>query len=264
MSEARLESALERIEAAIGERPVVVGALDSMSNAAWRVSLRAGEAVVRTHTLDFGAPVTDHARELAIHGFAAAAGFAPGIVYSDARAGVLVTDFEPAGAFPAEAFDDPATIARVAERIAALHALEPPAAIRGYTLAEAAARYVERAGAAGEADTDALADIVRWVERDADPADRVLCHRDLLHANILAGEPVRFIDWEFASPGERWFDLASFAVWQCFDRAQREVMLDAYLGRPPVAYERERLARNAQAFRALCTLWELPPATMNS
>lgn len=264
MSEAQLEAALDGIEAALGERPVVVGALDSMSNAAWRVSLRAGEAVVRTHTLDFGAPVTDHARELAIHGFAAAAGFAPGIVYSDAAAGVLVTDFEHAGAYVAEAFDDNTTIARVAERIAALHALDVPKAIDGYSLAEAAERYIERAGVAGDTDTDALADVVRWVEAGADPADRVLCHRDLLHANILAGDPVRFIDWEFASPGERWFDLASFAVWQGFDRAQREVMLDAYLGRPPVEAERERLARNAQAFRALCRLWELPPATSGS
>lgn len=264
MNDARLAQALAGIEAALGERPVVVGALDSMSNAAWRVSLRAGEVVVRTHTLDFGKPVTDHAREFAIHGFAAVAGLAPGIVYSDARAGVLVTDFETAGAFARGAFDDDATIARVAERVAALHALDVPARIGGYTLAEAAECYIARAGVAGRADTDALADIVRWVEADADPADRVLCHRDLLHANILSGDPVRFIDWEFASPGERWFDLASLAVWQDFDRAQREVMLGAYLGRPPVEAERERLARNAQAFRALCRLWELPPATSGS
>ena len=134
----------------------------------------------------------------------------------------------------------------------------------GYTLAEAADRYVERAGVAGNADTDALADVVRWVEAGADPADRVLCHRDLLHANILAGEPVRFIDWEFASPGERWFDLAAFAVWQGLDLGARETLLEAYLGRRPVEYERERLARNAQAFRALCRLWELPPATTSS
>ena len=220
MNDARLEQALASIEAALGDRPRVVGALDSMSNAAWRVAFRDDEAVVRTHTLDFGAPVTDHARELAIHGLAAAAGLAPGIVFSDARAGVLVTDFEPAGAFSAKAFGDDETIARVAERIAALHALTVPNAIGGYTLTEAAERYIARAGVAGRADTDALADIVRWVEADADPADRALCHRDLLHANILAGDPVRFIDWEFASPGERWFDLASFAVWQGFDRAQ--------------------------------------------
>ena len=99
MSDARLEAALAAVEAALGDRPRVVGALDSMSNAAWHVVLHTGEAVLRTHTLDFGAPVTDHAREFAIHGFAAAAGLAPGIVFSDAQAGVLVTDYDPAGAF---------------------------------------------------------------------------------------------------------------------------------------------------------------------
>ncbi|MEO0616027.1 MAG: phosphotransferase [Pseudomonadota bacterium] len=264
MNDARLDTALDAFEAALGERPRVVGALDSMSNAAWRVALRDGEAVLRTHTLDFGAPVTNHAREFAIHGFAAANGFAPGIVFSSARAGVIVTDFEYAGAYAEDAFADVSTIARVAERIAALHALEVPESIVGYGLAEAAERYIERAGVAGHADTDALADIVASVEVDADPADCVLCHRDLLHANILASEPVQFIDWEFASPGERWFDLASLAVWNQFDRVQHDVMLNAYLGRAPTEAERERLARNAQAFRALCQLWELAPATSGS
>ena len=264
MNDARLEAALDAFESALGERPNVVGPLDSMSNAAWRVALRDGEAVLRTHTLDFGAPVTSHAREFAIHGFAAANGLAPGIVFSSAQAGVIVTDFEYAGAFSKDAFTDASTIARVAERIAALHALEVPESLAAYGLVEAAERYIARAGVAGNADTDAMADIVAWVEADADPADRVLCHRDLLHANILASEPVQLIDWEFASPGERWFDLASLAVWHEFDRAQRDVMLNAYLGRAPSQAERERLARNAQAFRALCRLWELPAATSGS
>ena len=264
MNDARLETALDAFESALGERPNVVGPLDSMSNAAWRVALRNGEAVLRTHTLDFGAPVTSHAREFAIHGFAAANGLAPGIVFSSARAGVIVTDFEFAGAFSKDALAEQATIERVAERIAVLHGLALPDSITCYSLVEAAERYIARAGVAGDADTDALADIVAWVEADADPTDRVLCHRDLLHANILAGDPVQFIDWEFASPGERWFDLASFAVWQDFDRAQRDVMLNAYLGRAPREDELERLARNAQAFRALCQLWELPAATSGS
>ncbi|MEM1439721.1 MAG: phosphotransferase [Pseudomonadota bacterium] len=264
MNNARLEAALDAFESALGERPNVVAPLDSMSNAAWRVALRDGEAVLRTHTLDFGAPVTSHAREFAIHGFAAANGLAPGIIFSSARAGVIVTDFEYAGAYGKDAFADTSRIARVAERIAVLHGLDLPDSITGYSLVEAADRYIARAGVGGNADTDALADVVAWVEADADPADRVLCHRDLLHANILASEPVQFIDWEFASPGERWFDLAGFAVWQDFDRVQRDVMINAYLGRAPSEAERERLARNAQAFRALCRLWELPAATSGS
>lgn len=264
MNDARLDAALDAFESALGERPNVVGRLDSMSNAAWRVALRDGEAVLRTHTLDFGAPVTSHAREFAIHGLAAAKGLAPGIIFSSAQAGVIVTDFEYAGAYGKDAFAKAATIARVAERIAALHELQLPDTITGYRLVDAAERYIARAGVAGNADTDALTDIVAGVEADADPADSVLCHRDLLHANILASEPVQFIDWEFASPGERWFDLASLAVWHDFDRAQRDVMLNAYLGRAPGEDELERLTRNAQAFQALCQLWELPAATSGS
>lgn len=264
MNDTQLELVLEHVGEALGERPVVVSPLDSMSNAAWRVSLRAGEAVLRTQTLDFGAPVTDHARELAIHGLAAAAGFAPGIVFSDARSGVIVTDFEHAGTYTEAAFSEPGIIERIAERLAAMHAIEVPGTIGSYSLAAAADRYLARAGVTGEAQWDALASQVRDVEAGASTADQVLCHRDLLHANILASEPVQFIDWEFASVGERWFDLASLAVWQHFDETQVGRMLNAYLGRSPDAHERERVAQNAVAFRALCQLWELPPATTGS
>ena len=51
MNDARLETALDAFESALGERPNVVGPLDSMSNAAWRVALRNGEAVLRPRTV---------------------------------------------------------------------------------------------------------------------------------------------------------------------------------------------------------------------
>ena len=81
-----------------------------------------------------------------------------------------MTDFEFAGAFSKDALAEQATIKRVAERIAVLHGLALPDSITGYSLVEAAERYIARAGGGGNADTDALADVVAWVEADATKA----------------------------------------------------------------------------------------------
>ena len=39
------------------------------------------------------------------------------------------------------------------------------------------------------------------------------CHNDLLAANFIAGEQhLWIVDWEYAGMGDRYFDLANFAV----------------------------------------------------
>ena len=35
-----------------------------------------------------------------------------------------------------------------------------------------------------------------------------LCHNDLVHSNIIDGDPVRLIDWEYSAVGDPYFDLA--------------------------------------------------------
>ncbi len=40
-------------------------------------------------------------------------------------------------------------------------------------------------------------------------SDFVLCHNDLNVKNVLFGRSVKFIDWEYAGVGDRYFDLAT-------------------------------------------------------
>ena len=41
----------------------------------------------------------------------------------------------------------------------------------------------------------------------------VPCHNDLLNANFLEdGERLWIVDWEYAGMGDRFFDLANFAI----------------------------------------------------
>ena len=58
-----------------------------------------------------------------------------------------------------------------------------------------------------------------------------LCHNDLLNANFLDdGRRLRIVDWEYAGMGDRFFDLANFAVNHGLDDAGEQALLEAYFG----------------------------------
>ena len=64
--------------------------------------------------------------------------------------------------------------------------------------------------------------------------DPVPCHNDLLAANFIwDGHRVRIVDWEYAGMGDRYFDLANFAVNNELPDQARRDMLEHYFRRPP-------------------------------
>jgi aminoglycoside/choline kinase family phosphotransferase len=249
-----LQSAIAYIARSTGEAVSLVRPLSSISNSAALVRVGDRQGALRLHTLSFGPPVTDHARELGIHRFAAANGFAPDIIFADADAGILVTAWQPQGALSAAGLARPGTLAALGARLRSLHALEPPADLGGYGLEEAAVVYAAFARPARRAEAARLVRIVAGNEARQE-SRRVLCHRDLLHTNILATAPLQFIDWEFASPGERWFDLAGVIEWHSLDARAQRMLTEAYLGRSATSREAAALGRARESFAALSTLW---------
>ena len=77
----------------------------------------------------------------------------------------------------------------------------------------------------------------RPASRSSSPApehDPVPCHNDLLAANFIwDGLRVRIVDWEYAGMGDRYFDLANFAVNNELPDDARHGLLEHYFRRPP-------------------------------
>jgi thiamine kinase-like enzyme len=64
----------------------------------------------------------------------------------------------------------------------------------------------------------------------------VACHDDLLAANFIGdGDHIWIVDWEYAGMGNRYFDLANFAINNELDDDQQGAFLEAYFGEPPDA-----------------------------
>jgi thiamine kinase-like enzyme len=182
---------------------------------------------------------------------AAAAGIAPPVATMLAESQCIVTRFvEGEGLEPAD-LRRPERLADVARSLRAIHDLgEPfPASFDCFRIVETyAATASERGGAPPSAYEQAL-EHARAIEAALDGPEHVPvpCHNDLLAANFIAGRPSEvgepgqlwIVDWEYAGMGDRYFDLANFAVNNELGEGAEEALLADYFGEPP---DRRRLA----------------------
>jgi thiamine kinase-like enzyme len=89
---------------------------------------------------------------------------------------------------------------------------------------------------------------------DNTSAEMVLCHNDLNPQNcIFFKETIKFIDWEFATMNDRYFDLASFSVEFQFSVLDEAYMLASYFGRE--GWNKKKLEAYKVIYRALCAQW---------
>jgi thiamine kinase-like enzyme len=180
----------------------------------------------------------DRRNEVVCHQAASARGLAPAVVHH--QEGLLVTRFVQGRTLGPADVRSPAVIERLAERLRRLHegwdALTgeilyfcPFQAIRTY--AESAARL----RADEPDDLEPMLDDARRLARRIAPFRPVLCHNDLMTANLIDdGRRLWVVDWEYAGVGHPLFDLANASANATFSDDQDQALLAAYRTRGPV------------------------------
>jgi thiamine kinase-like enzyme len=223
-----------------------------ITNRNFKVSLDGEAYVLRIggkHTELLG---IDRTAEYGASRVAAALGIGPEIAVFVEPEGFLVTRFIDGRSVPPEEMRLPETIARAAHTIRRLH--EGPLIPGRFDSFHVVETYCQTAREHGVRIPDeyawakALADSIERTRRDA---PLVPCHNDLLNANFIDdGERLRIVDWEYAGMGDRFFDLANFAVNHELNDTDECVLLEAYFGE---ARERDsahlRLMRFMSDFR---------------
>ncbi len=64
---------------------------------------------------------------------------------------------------------------------------------------------------------------------EAHAGEKVLTHIDAVPDNfLLTGDDIRLIDWEYAGEQDPHVDIAMFAIYALYDRAQVDTLIDAY------------------------------------
>jgi thiamine kinase-like enzyme len=163
---------------------------------------------------------------------ASARGLAPEVVHHED--GLLITRFLDGRTLTAADLREPTVLGRLAALLRRLHGswdeltgavlyFCPFQVIRTY------ARTARRLGAELPDDLDDLIEESRRSSRRIAPFRPVLCHNDLLPANLIDdGDRLWLVDWEYGGVGHPLFDLANVSANAMLAEDQEAALLAAY------------------------------------
>jgi thiamine kinase-like enzyme len=197
----------------------------------------------------------DRRNEMVCHQAASLRGLAPEIVHHER--GLLITQFVDGRTLDAAAVRDPARLARVAALLGHLHegwdqVTGEVLYFCGFQTVRTYARTAARIQAALPRDINQILDDITLLSRRVAPFRPVLCHNDMLPANLIDdGKRLWLLDWEYSGAGHPLFDLAHVSTTTSLSLEQQSALLAAYPGPLPTAALAE-----LQIFRVVALLRE--------
>jgi len=223
------------------------------ASCSYLVEREADRWVLRIDTPTAGRLGLDRATEAVILAHADAAAVGPRLAYVDVERGLQLTHYIPGRAWRAEDIGDPVNLERLARLLRRVHAIK--AVGTPLALEEKAARYAVQVGTTeARALADEIGGLAAGLAQRNEP--QRLCHNDPVCTNVIEGERLYLIDWEYAAPGDPFFDLAVIAQHHELDEAQALHLLGAYRGEAGDA-DMRHLAAYRKLYARLFTLWML-------
>jgi thiamine kinase-like enzyme len=235
------ESVLERAFSAL---PMLGGAArwritpleGGFANRSWLLAAADAKLVLRVPVHDTRVLGIDRAGERIAIEAAAAIELAPRLVYFEGGTGLMLSEYVEGHLWGRADAHDARCVARLAERLRALHTLALPEGARQLDFAALVASYRVSLAARNGAPSRQRAALEPQAHRRLaalalHPRGRALCHNDVHHRNIIDGSVLMLIDWEYAAVGDGIFDLASFACYHELDAAERTHLIESYAPR---------------------------------
>jgi thiamine kinase-like enzyme len=208
-----------------------------ITNRNYRATLGGTDYVIRVPGKDTSLLGIDRAAEFAANAAAAKIGVAAPVAAMLTDPPAIVTNFIEGREMDAAELRESRPLCNVADALRLMHAAPAiPSRFDSFRIVEDYERVARDLGVTVPPDyADAHASAARIEAVLAgDEHEPVPCHNDLLAANFIwDGHAVRIVDWEYAGMGDRYFDLANFAVNNELPERARHDMLEHYFRRPP-------------------------------
>ena len=228
----------------------------------WAVRFQLETEETRFQTLDIG---SEERLLIAV----AQAGLTPNVVLHDPDIGVLITKYmENAVTWTAEKAQLPENIERVATTLRLLHGVEVSSKLNPFHPISFSERYLEEAvrsksykNCSGVLSTEEqgwgreLQRLASMYETNFLPS--VLCHNDLVAANILDDGKLWLIDFEYALYAHPILDLASLAGMNNYDAAQRNLLVEMYFDTESIPFSQVQLDEVIRLQLLLSYFWAL-------
>jgi len=211
-----------------------------ITNRNYRVRFGDRDCVVRVPGKDTSLLGIDRGAERIANERAARIGVAPPVVAGLDDPAAIVTEFVEGRGMEAADLAEPTTLTGVARSLRAIHELGEtlPTTFDSFRVVEAYAETGSQRGATIPPTYDEARQHAGRIEAalSGPEHDPVPCHNDLLAGNFIAGEShLWIVDWEYAGMGDRYFDLANFAVNNELGEVGEVALLSDYFAETPTA-----------------------------
>ena len=209
---------VQELVPALGPVEGEVTALDGgITNRNFRARFAGTDYVIRIPGKDTNLLEIDRGAEVIANERAAGIGVAPPVAAALDEPQAIVTEFVEGEGMESGDLREPATLVEVARALRSIHDLgEPlPTTFDSFRIVETYAATARQRGATVPDAYERAAEQAARIEAalSGPEHDPVPCHNDLLAANFIRGpERIWVVDWEYAGMGDRYFDLANFAV----------------------------------------------------
>jgi thiamine kinase-like enzyme len=212
-----------------------------ITNRNFRASFAGRDYVIRVPGKDTSLLEIDRGAEQIANERAARIGIAPPVAAMLDDPQAIVTLFVEGETMDSADLREPEALTDVARSLRAIHELgEPlPTSFDSFRIVETYERTASGRGAEIPGAYREALDGARRIEAalTGPEHDPVPCHNDLLAANFIRGpKQVWIVDWEYAGMGDRYFDLANFAVNNELGEAGELALLSDYFAEEPNAH----------------------------
>jgi thiamine kinase-like enzyme len=226
-------------------------------NRVYRVDSLQGRFILRLDGAAWRRPGVDRSRELSLHQVAAAGGIAPLVVAAaPEEQGLLITEFQDGRLWRPQDYRDPLALQRLGERLYRLHRLSPPP-IEAFDPLRVGQDYARLVSAAHSAAAANALERLQTACRDLTQGYRppTVVHGDLWEGNLLQGEQLWLLDWEYAQLTDPLMDIACLLAYYPQSAPHQNELLaaagfDARVHRPA-------LMARIDIYRMLSWLWHL-------
>ena len=222
-----------------------------LTNRTFHVRYRGRQFVLRLNSIYSETFAFDRALERQIMQHAHAAGLAPKVIFAADEAGVLLREHVTGQAWTSSDMHSDANLERLADLLRAVHAL--PLSGQPMDITGAASTYA--------ANLEQYSDLRPFARRcvqivaAAPDSDSVICsHNDIVAGNVIEGEQLALIDWEYACDNNAMYDLASAIGYHDLDRRAADTLRQAYTGSNAAIWQ-EHLDEELRVFDAIQWLW---------
>ncbi len=205
-----------------GQNVNVVEELNGLNNRSWLMEVSGERFVLRVDVHNDAGVERNRIVELMVQDRAAKQDLAPEVVFAHPGSGLIVTRYLAGQSLDVKALSG-SLMRQLASLLRAVHAL--PRSGRSFDAVAAARRYLDALQGQHRRTGKRCLEILA---RGTEVRSVTLCHNDLVHSNIILGDRLRLIDWEYACDNDPLFDLATIVAHHELDESEAGQLLAAY------------------------------------